>query len=279
MIRKITAILIMSILLIGCGGSKRAAAKKKLATRPAKTYENTNKTDTRDTPAETSVETKKAYEYSSFSSVEEYINHFAPIAKEEMRLYKIPASITMAQAVLESGAGNGNLTKKANNHFGIKCHNWTGEVVYHDDDEAGECFRKYRDPKFSFRDHSLFLTGRSRYADLFDLEPDDYKGWAKGLRKAGYATDPKYPQKLIAIIERYAMYNYDAEILGTKVRDFKPEPSDKVVLHRVVKGETLYSISRLYNLTVEELKKNNGLRDNTINVGQQLNVTPQYNGF
>ncbi|MGO4912665.1 glucosaminidase domain-containing protein [Leeuwenhoekiella sp. W20_SRS_FM14] len=278
MIRKITVVLILSLLLVGCGGSKRAA-KKKLSVRPSRSYENPKAKPVDDTPGETSRETKKAYEYASFASVEDYINHFAPIAKEEMRLYKIPASITMAQAVLESGAGNGNLTKKANNHFGIKCHNWTGEVVYHDDDEAGECFRKYRDPKFSFRDHSLFLTGRSRYADLFDLDPDDYKGWAKGLRKAGYATDPKYPQKLIAIIERYAMYNYDAEILGTKVKDFKPEPSDRVVLHKVVKGETLYSISRMYNLTVDELKKNNGLRDNTISVGQQLNVIPQYNGF
>lgn len=277
MIRKLSALLILSILLASCGGSKRAAAKKRLSVRPSRSFENTNTSEK--APAETSKETERAYEYASFDKVEDYIAHFVPIAKEEMRLYKIPASITMAQAVLESGAGNGNLTRKANNHFGIKCHNWTGAVVYHDDDEKGECFRKYRDPKYSFRDHSLFLTGRTRYADLFELDPDDYKGWAKGLRKAGYATDPKYPQKLIAIIERYAMYNYDAEVLGTEVKEFKPEPSDKVVLHTVKKGETLYSISKMYSLTVDELKKNNGLRDNTISVGQQLNVTPQYNGF
>ncbi|MFD2826311.1 glucosaminidase domain-containing protein [Leeuwenhoekiella polynyae] len=277
MIKKIGAVLLLSMLLVGCGGSKRAA-KRKVSVRSSRAVE-TPRSDRNTAPAETSWETEKAYEYAPFNKVEDYIEHFAPIAKEEMRLYKIPASITMAQAVLESGAGNGNLTKKANNHFGIKCHNWTGAVVYHDDDEKGECFRKYRDPKYSFRDHSLFLTGRSRYADLFDLDPDDYKGWAKGLRKAGYATDRKYPEKLIAIIERYAMYNYDAEVLGNKVKEYKPEPKDKVVLHTVKKGETLYSISRMYSLTVDELKKNNGLRDNTISIGQQLNVTPQYNGF
>ena len=275
-LEKIATVIVLSMLLVGCGGSKRAA-KRKVNVRSSKTI--VSSTTNRTPPAETSTATKRAYEYASFNKVEDYIEHFAPIAKEEMRLYKIPASITMAQAVLESGAGNGNLTKKANNHFGIKCHDWTGAVVYHDDDEKGECFRKYRDPKYSFRDHSLFLTGRSRYANLFKLDPDDYKGWAKGLRKAGYATDPKYPQKLIAIIERYAMYNYDAEVLGTEIKDFKPEPSDKVVLHTVKKGETLYSISRMYKLTVDELKKNNGLRDNTISIGQQLNVSPQYNGF
>lgn len=277
MIKKIGALLLLSVFLVGCGGSKRAS-KRKVSVRSSRAAE-TPRSDRNTLPAETSRETEKAYEYAPFDKVEDYIEHFAPIAKEEMRLYKIPASITMAQAVLESGAGNGNLTKKANNHFGIKCHNWSGAVVYHDDDEKGECFRKYRDPKYSYRDHSLFLTGRSRYADLFDLDPDDYKGWAKGLRKAGYATDKKYPEKLIAIIERYEMYNYDAEVLGNKVKEYKPEPKDKVVLHTVKKGETLYSISKMYNLTVDELKKNNGLRDNTISIGQQLNVTPQYNGF
>lgn len=276
MIKKVFSLVLISVLLVGCGGSKRAA-KHKVSVRPSRSTEarNTNRT----APAETSRETEKAYVYAPFDKVEDYIEHFAPIAKEEMRLYKIPASITMAQAVLESGAGNGNLTRKANNHFGIKCHNWTGDVVYHDDDAKGECFRKYRDPKYSFRDHSLFLTGRSRYADLFDLDPDDYKGWARGLRKAGYATDRKYPEKLIAIIERYAMYNYDAEVLGTKIKEYKPEPSNAVSIHTVKKGETLYSISRMYNLTVDELKKNNGLKNNTISIGQQLNVTPQYNGF
>ena len=118
--------------------------------------------------------------------------------------YGIPASITLAQGILESGAGRSALSKKSNNHFGIKCHKgWTGQRVFHDDDELQECFRKYKDPKYSFRDHSLFLTQRSRYEGLFAYKKNDYKSWAKGLRKAGYATDPKYPQKLINIIETY----------------------------------------------------------------------------
>ena len=112
--------------------------------------------------------------------------------------YGIPASITLAQGILESGSGKGELTRKSNNHFGIKCHrNWTGDRAYHDDDEKGECFRRYNHPMYSFNDHSQFLTGRKRYAFLFKLRKDDYKGWARGLRKAGYATDKKYPQKLI----------------------------------------------------------------------------------
>ena len=139
-----------------------------------------------------------------------YVETFAPIAIDEMRLYGIPASITLAQGILESGSGNGTLALKANNHFGIKCHTtWTGERVYHDDDELGECFRKYSDVKYTYRDHSLFLTQRSRYADLFKLKISDYQGWAKGLKKAGYATDPKYPDKLISLIERFDLWQYD----------------------------------------------------------------------
>ena len=131
-----------------------------------------------------------------------------------MQLYGIPASITLAQRILESGAGRSGLSRKSNNHFGIKCHkDWTGERVYHDDDELQECFRKYKDPDISFRDHSLFLTERTRYKDLFKLKKDDYKGWAKGLRKAVYATNPKYPKKLITIIERYKLFNLYAEVL------------------------------------------------------------------
>src|SRR5690606_7680630 len=134
--------------------------------------------------------------------------------QDEMREFGIPASITLAQGILESGSGRGELTLKTNNHFGIKCHTgWEGGMEYHDDDEKGECFRKYNDPYTSYRDHSLFLTSRSRYAPLFDLRTDDYKGWAKGLRKAGYATDPRYPQKLIGLIERYELYRYDDQVL------------------------------------------------------------------
>lgn len=115
---------------------------------------------------------------------------------EEMRKYKIPASITLAQGILESGSGKGRLAVEANNHFGIKCHGWTGKKIYHDDDASQECFRKYDYAKSSFEDHSTFLTTRGRYSKLFDYKVDDYKSWAKGLRAAGYATDRKYPQKI-----------------------------------------------------------------------------------
>jgi len=199
-----------------------------------------------------------------------YVDTYSAIAKEEMLQYGIPASITLAQGILESGAGRGELTQKANNHFGIKCHTaWTGDKVYHDDDEKGECFRKYKDAKYSFRDHSLFLTQRSRYQDLFKLRKDDYKGWARGLKKAGYATDPKYPDKLIAIIEKNQLYRYDEQVLGGKANIINNEDS-KINTYTVEKGDTLYSIARRFSMTVETLKEYNGLVSNDISVGQVL---------
>lgn len=203
--------------------------------------------------------------------VDEYIDLFAETAKEEMRLYKIPASITLAQGILESGAGRGDLTRRANNHFGIKCHDWTGDKAYHDDDRRGECFRKYDDPRTSYRDHSLFLAQRRRYAALFDLAPDDYKGWARGLKSAGYATDRLYPRKLIDLIERYSLYNYDAEVLG-----YRTAPVEVVqkqgTTHVVQKGDTLYSIAKRYNVTVEMLQQFNNLNSSNIAIGQELYV-------
>ena len=202
-----------------------------------------------------------------------YIENYSPIAKEEMLQYGIPASITLAQGILESGAGRGELSVKSNNHFGIKCHKgWTGGRVYHDDDKLQECFRKYKDPKYSFRDHSLFLTQRSRYNDLFQYKKDDYKSWAKGLKKAGYATDPKYPDKLIRIIETYELNIYDEEVLGKKKLKKKEKKSSNIKTYVVEKGDTLYSISKKFNLTVDTLKKYNDLDSNTIDVGQVLNL-------
>ena len=199
---------------------------------------------------------------------------------EEMREYGIPASITLAQGILESGAGRGQLSRKSNNHFGIKCHTtWNGARVYHDDDEKGECFRRYEDPDDSFRDHSLFLTSRSRYSKLFDLKKSDYKGWAKGLKKAGYATDPKYPSKLISIIERYDLERFDKMVLGGKWEPVQEEvsnaSSDQVYV--VSSGDTLYSIARRFNLTVDKLKAYNKLDDNLISVGQTLYLQPKEN--
>jgi flagellum-specific peptidoglycan hydrolase FlgJ len=207
--------------------------------------------------------------------VQIYIQNFKEVAKEEMLLYGIPASIKIAQGILESGAGRGSLTSRSNNHFGIKCHvGWTGESVRHDDDELQECFRKYNDPRYSFRDHSLFLTSRPRYSDLFSLKKDDYKGWARGLRQAGYATDPKYPEKLINIIERYELYKLDQEVLGNEASVARPD-SSKVNTYTVRAGDTLFSIGRRFNIPVETLKQYNGLASNDIQVGQILYLNPR----
>ena len=212
-----------------------------------------------------------------------YIKKYAPIAVKEMHEYKIPASITLAQGILESGKGKSELALKSNNHFGIKCHRkWTGERVYHDDDEKGECFRKYRYPETSYNDHSLFLTQRKRYAFLFDYNIKNYKKWAYGLRKAGYATDRKYPMKLLKIIKDYHLYEFDNFIKRNNTKSFKEvkqlESSEKQLLklkqnsYEVKKGDTLYSISRMFSVSVQSLKAINNLKDNTLAIGQKLIV-------
>jgi len=135
-----------------------------------------------------------------------YIDRYKQIVLDQEKEYGIPAAITMAQALLESSAGKSELAQNANNHFGIKCtSDWKWETYAHDDDSAAECFRKYYEAEDSFIDHSLFLKNRKRYAALFELGEKDYKGWARGLRECGYATDPKYPEKLINLIERYEL--------------------------------------------------------------------------
>lgn len=145
-------------------------------------------------------------------TAEEYIGMWKEVAVLKMKQHGIPASITLAQGLLESGNGNSMLAREANNHFGIKCHSdWTGPRVYHDDDKKNDCFRKYKDAAQSFEDHSAFLQ-KQRYASLFELKPTDYKGWAHGLKKAGYATDPNYPRKLIELIERYQLNDLDKGI-------------------------------------------------------------------
>lgn len=219
--------------------------------------------------------------------VNAYIFRFREIAKNNMKSHGIPASITLAQGILESGAGTGRLANVANNHFGIKCHKeWNGDSVRHDDDAAQECFRKYEDPSQSYEDHSLFLTSRPWYGPLFKLEKNDYKGWAYGLKKSGYATDPKYPEKLIGIIQRYQLHQYDAEVLGFSAENptvASPTTNEITTIntpeavvespenvHIVAQGETLYSISKKYNTTVDFLKTKNNLIDNAIAVGQAL---------
>ena len=157
----------------------------------------------------------------------EYISNWKDEAILQMREHGIPASITLAQAILESGDGNSDLASKSNNHFGIKCHDWTGKKVYHDDDQRHECFRKYQTAHESFEDHSLFLK-RSRYAFLYDYKVTDYKSWAKGLKKAGYATNPKYPDLLIRLIEENNLTQYDKQALSKNYNPSKPnKPAGK----------------------------------------------------
>lgn len=265
--KKIIVVFFAGMLLFNCGSKKRVVKK---------TQDNRTKTERVivDEPAD-EVPNKPTKTYAN--ATEQYIDTFKDIAQEEMRLYNIPASITLAQGILESGSGFGRLSVEANNHFGIKCHNWTGDKIYHDDDEKGECFRKYHDAKYSFRDHSLFLTMRERYAKLFTLKKGDYKGWAKELRAAGYATDRKYPQKLISLIERYNLHEYDKEVLGDDTYAMEVErgvtdEDAKLDKHIVVKGDTLYSISKRYNLTVKELQQMNDLSDANIGIGQVLRI-------
>lgn len=270
--KAIKLIFICSLLLLSC------KSKKKLTTSANKELSKVERIQKKPKIESSKViinetKIKRTPKNASYTEVVRiYIDNYSEIAKEEMVQYGIPASITLAQGILESGAGRSALSKKSNNHFGIKCHKgWTGQRVFHDDDELQECFRKYKDPKYSFRDHSLFLTQRSRYEGLFTYKKNDYKSWAKGLRKAGYATDPKYPQKLINIIETYQLYSYDVEVLGKKNKR-KKEKSLKVKTYSVLKGDTLYSISLKFDITVDALKRYNGLVSNTISIGQELYV-------
>src|SRR5690606_9116495 len=271
---RIVVVIILSLVLVSCGSKKKANSKKK-STKPRTERVITKPTDTKPTIGGTLLTTPKTPTSTIPNSTEAYILQYADIAMEEMRKYKIPASITLAQGILESGSGKGRLAVEANNHFGIKCHGWTGEVIHHDDDASQECFRKYTHANQSFEDHSTFLTTRGRYADLFKLDLDDYEGWAKGLRAAGYATDRKYPEKLISLIERFQLHKYDEAVLGTSS---KPKSSGTTVVsndattHEVVKGDTLYSLSKKYDTTVEALQKLNNLKGVDISLGQVLRV-------
>ena len=206
-----------------------------------------------------------------------YIENYKSVAKDNMVRTGIPASITLGQAILESGAGTGPLSVQANNHFGIKCHKeWTGLSIKYTDDEENECFRKYNQPSESFKDHSYFLTSRPRYAELFEFQKDDYKSWAYGLKAAGYATDSKYPDKLIGLIEKYQLGRFDAEVLGKEYVPFDVNKSitytGDVQKYTVIKGDSLYSISKKFNISIDELKKKNNLTDNTISLGQSIIV-------
>jgi flagellum-specific peptidoglycan hydrolase FlgJ len=302
MFKKILLIFII-LTLIGCNATKPVIVTTKRAPLKSKsevvrTVKKTNPVSSNSTKpilskptrpepkkneTETIVSTSRTVVTNDIVRV--YISQYKDVAMGNMRNYGIPASIILAQGILESGAGRGDLALNANNHFGIKCHEgWTGESVKHDDDSAQECFRKYDNPSQSFKDHALFLTGRSRYAKLFGFSKDDYKAWARGLRAAGYATDPKYPDKLISYIERYNLDQYDSQVLDVNyvsnekqlVEELKLESrnitSNGLASYVVQKGDTLYSISKKFELKVEDLKQKNNLSDNTLSIGQRLVV-------
>jgi len=194
---------------------------------------------------------------------EQYISLYKADAIKEMKEYGIPASITLAQGMLESSYGNSILAQKANNHFGIKCHSeWTGEKYYMDDDAKNECFRKYNSVWESYRDHSKFLKEKSRYASLFTLSITDYKAWAEGLKAAGYATNPQYPQLLINLIERYHLNYYDANIVvadSTLHTVLLSKNHVKLVMAK--EGDSFESIAKEFQMSTRRLRKYNDAND------------------
>jgi flagellum-specific peptidoglycan hydrolase FlgJ len=301
MLKKILLLLTI-ITLIGCNAAKPIIVTKKAPLKPKSEVVRTIKkpaASNTNTPRQTIAKPVKKEQSNRETEVivstsktvvtndviVSYISKFKEIAMGNMKNYGIPASIILAQGILESGAGRGDLAISANNHFGIKCHvGWTGESVKHDDDSDQECFRKYDNPSESFKDHALFLTGRSRYAKLFEYSKGDYKAWAKGLRAAGYATDPKYPDKLISYIERYNLHQYDNQVLDVNYISNEKQLVEELTLESrtiasnglasyvVQKGDTLYSISKKFDLKVDDLKQKNNLSDNTLSIGQRLMV-------
>jgi LysM repeat protein len=193
-------------------------------------------------------------------SKKEYVSVYEKIAIQQMNQYKIPASITMAQGILESGSGNSTLAKTANNHFGIKCHTeWKGEKVYLDDDAKNECFRSYSKVEDSYIDHSMFLITRKRYESLFSLSLSDYKGWANGLKAAGYATNPKYAEQLIQLIEELELFKLDGSSIAAISTNqpalflVKKIHENKVDYIVTKKGDSFYQISKRFGLTLSQL--------------------------
>ena len=197
----------------------------------------------------------------------QYITKYSALAVKQMRQYKIPASITLAQGILESNNGNSRLAVKANNHFGIKCHGWEGKKIFEDDDKKNECFRKYKSPLESFKDHSLFLNKYSRYAFLFDYKITDYKSWARGLKKAGYATNKKYPELLIKIIEDNKLNIYDDKDVEiefiSEIRNIYMHPN-RIKYVKSENQDTYITIAKDLNLKLRHLQKYNDSKETNI---------------
>ncbi len=200
-------------------------------------------------------------QYGGNMSVEEYIKKYSIIAINEMNLHRIPASITIAQGLLETNNGNSELARYANNHFGIKCKNdWTGQTYYKDDEQENECFRKYNSPYESFVDHSVFLSTHDRYRFLFDLNLQDYRGWARGLKTAGYATNPEYANKLIKLIEEHSLYALDEQFVPGKIliTNEKEIYSDTSFLLHFLAIDSVQSVS--FHSTYRRIFENNGVK-------------------
>jgi hypothetical protein len=277
-------------ILIFCAAfSIACTTRKDITVKGATVSKNTNPATTNKAPVKVFTKNVLAKNQTSL----QYIEQFKGIAIQEMLKSGIPASITLSQGLLESASGNSTLATEANNHFGIKCNvNWTGPTILKDDDAAGECFRVYANADDSYRDHSEFLK-RSRYASLFQLDRNDYKGWAFGLKQAGYATNPKYAELLIDLIERYQLDQYDRaensvnaqikreekvidEIVKEEPQKQQVEPEKTVVamkIYEVKAGDTLYSISRRFTLTVDEIRILNSLQSSELKLGQLLLVS------
>ncbi len=224
-------------------------------------------------------------------SREDYIAKYSKHAVEEMSRTKIPASITLAQALLESDNGNSDLAKEANNHFGIKCHGWEGGKIYKDDDTKNECFRKYKSVLESYKDHSEFIRNSKRYSSLFTLEITDYSAWAKGLKDAGYATNPKYPEMLVKIIEDNKLYEFDNSVKFDK--NAKPLADidnpvyvghigyevflkNKIKCIKVKSGDTFYKIASEMDMNVWQLYKYNDFeKDYKPQSGEIIYIQPK----
>lgn len=216
----------------------------------------------------TFVLTFQVFSQKRYKVYEDYISKYSPIAVSNMQKHGIPASIILAQGLLESGAGQSELTKRSNNHFGIKCHRgWIGGRVYAKDDTPNDCFRKYRRAEDSFQDHAQFLVQRSRYSVLFKLSPTDYKGWARGLQQCGYATDKAYANKLIKLIEDYQLYRFDTKRYrkSSRIRaeatqnnwTHQPYKTHGLIYVIAVDGDTYEGIANEFGFRTKDLLKYN----------------------
>ena len=279
--QSLLVLIALSIVTSSCSLLKKEQQSAPLTqiTKPAEPVKNSDKVSTTNS---SSIKTP----------AESYIERFKNIAISEMNGSGIPASITLAQGILESGNGNSRLAKEANNHFGIKCSTeWKGETILQDDDNKDDCFRVYQSPEESFRDHTEFLK-RKRYAPLFELDKNDYRGWANGLKTAGYATNPRYAELLISLVERYDLSRFDRienerektirenKVMKEIAINIPTEKKQETVkspvvmkIYEVRSGDTLTSVSKQFSLSEADLKALNGLENVNLLPGQLLLVS------